>query len=264
VITKELLQAVHGAARDQWPAIDLAYDRFEAVVRELDVSADGLRNWGRDLFLACAAGDGHPAALREIDVTCIMTLPGRILRLGSTLESINDVLQSVRTRLFSGPAPRIRAYNAAAPLRQWIKVVAIRTAIDTHRRDSYVARAEVAWSEAIFGQPTDAATTVMRGQYKEELERTLRIVLTEISARDKAVLRLHVLEGMSIERIATIYGVHRVTVARWVWNAGEMLLSSLRAHFEQKFGIVPKDFDSLARLMRSQLSVDLTSMLRAE
>jgi RNA polymerase sigma-70 factor (ECF subfamily) len=181
--------------------------------------------------------------------------------LGSKPEAVADVLQTVRERLFAGLAPRIGAYNAAGPLEQWIKVVAIRTAIDMHRKEAAAPRAESAWLETVVRAGGDATALLMRAEYKSELEIAIREQVAALSARDRAVLRLHVLEGVSIEKIAISYGVHRVTVARWVWTAGEGMLDGLRQRFQERFGIVPHELDSLARLARSQLSLNLAELL---
>jgi RNA polymerase sigma-70 factor, ECF subfamily len=162
--------------------------------------------------------------------------------------------------LFSGAAPRIRAYNGAGPLEQWIKVVAIRTAIDLHRADQSIPRTEAAWLETVTPPDGDISALMMKVEYKREIEAALREETAKLSPRDRAVLRLHIVEQLDIEQIATIYGVHRVTIARWVWTAGEALLDGLRRRFHERFGIVPREFDSLARLARSQLSVDLTAL----
>jgi RNA polymerase sigma-70 factor, ECF subfamily len=225
------------------------------------VTSDGLRQWGGDVYLACAAGAGDHAAVRAIEERFIARLPARIRRLGAAGERVGDILQTVRERLFSGAVPRIRAYNGAGPLEQWIKVVAIRTAIDQHRSDKSIPRVEAAWLETIAPSEADASALMMKVEYKREMEAAIRELLPQLSARDRAVLRLHVLEGVSVEKIAASYGVHRVTVARWVWTAGETLLDALRARFRDRFGIVPGEFDSLARLARSQLSVDLAALL---
>ena len=83
----------------------------------------------------------------------------------------------------------------------------------------------------------------------------------QLSPRDRAILRLHVVEGVSIEKIAASYGVHRVTVARWVWTAGETLLDGLRATVPGEVRDRPAEFDSMARMARSQLSIDLAALL---
>ena len=256
------IAAAHREAAHLWaPSVSVAIERFGDMVCAAAVTVESLRQWGTDLYLACAAGNGNHAAVRVIEERFIARLPARIRRLGAASENVGDVLQTVRERLFSGAAPKIRAYNGAGPLEQWIKVVAIRTAIDLHRTDKSIPRVEAAWLETVVPPEGDASALMMKVEYKREMEAAIRELVPRLSVRDRAVLRLHVVEGVSIEKIAASYGVHRVTVARWVWNAGETLLDALRARFREKFGIVPGEFDSLARLARSQLSVDLAALL---
>jgi RNA polymerase sigma-70 factor, ECF subfamily len=244
-----------------WPNVAVPLERFSQMLRDLDVTADGMREWPGDLYLACSAAHGDTVAIRIIDERFLSRLPGRLRRLGTKLEAVADVLQTVRERLFAGLAPRIGAYNAAGPLEQWIKVVAIRTAIDMHRTDAAAPRAESGWLETVAPAGGDATALLMRAEYKSELEIAIREQVAALSARERAVLRLHVLEGLSIDRIASSYGVHRVTVARWVWTAGEQMLDGLRQRFKERFGIVPRELDSLARLARSQLSLNLEELL---
>jgi hypothetical protein len=49
-------------------------------------------------------------------------------------------------------------------------------------------------------------------------------------------------------KIAVFYDVHRVTVVRRVWTAGETLLDELCVRFRKKLGITPREFDRMARL----------------
>jgi RNA polymerase sigma-70 factor, ECF subfamily len=256
------IAAAHREAAELWaPAVSVPIERFGDMITGAAVTAECLRQWGTDLYLACAAGSGNDAAVRVIEERFIARLPARIRRLGATSENVGDILQTVRERLFSGEVPRIRAYNGAGPLEQWIKVVAIRTAIDQHRTAKSIPRVEGAWLETVAPPDGDASALMMKVEYKREMEAAIRELVPQLSARDRAVLRLHVVEGVSIEKIAASYGVHRVTVARWVWTAGETLMDALRARFRERFGIVPGEFDSLARLARSQLSIDLAGLL---
>ncbi len=247
------------AGSQAWPEARLTREQFREAAAAAGISDFG--EWAGDFYLACAAGLGDPAAIRLVDEQFIARLPARIRRLGAAPETVADVLQVVRERLFLGSAPRIRAYNATAPLAQWIKVVAIRTAIDLHRRELAAAPPAHYHREASRAVETDAQTRVMQQEYKHEFELALRGLIDALPARDRNVLRLHLIEQVSIEKLAVMYGVHRVTLARWVWNAGEILLTGLRRHFRERFGIELGEFDSLARLVRSQLSVDLGQLL---
>jgi RNA polymerase sigma-70 factor (ECF subfamily) len=259
--TEAAIDEAFAAGERSWPGVVMSRQRFGEMARDAAASDEGLAHWGADLFVACAAASGDATALQRIDEQYIALLPARIRRLGATPEKVPDVLQAVRERLFVGPSPRILGYNARAPLQQWIKVVAIRTAIDLHRQEMVAPRAEARWLTALEASAPDAATTLMREQYKTAFEEALRAQLATLSLRERTILRLHVVQGVSIEKLATSYGVHRVTVARWVWSAGERLLDGLRLHFTARFGIVPHELDSLARLMRSQLSLKLSEAL---
>jgi RNA polymerase sigma-70 factor (ECF subfamily) len=253
--------AAHQRAKATWSVIALSRERFSARASELQVSQAGLETWAGDFYLACAAGDADPAAIRIIDQSFIARLAGRIRRLGGNTDDASDVLQAVRERLFSGTRPRIRAYDAGGPLEQWIKVVAIRTAIDRHRVESR-ARRVVGEPQDVDGSGNrDPAETLFKVRYRAEFATVLKTQIALLSERDRSVLRLHLLEGVSIDSIASDRGVHRVTVARWIWNAGEILLEGLQSYFKERYGMVPSECDSLAHLIRSQLSLDLPRLL---
>jgi RNA polymerase sigma-70 factor (ECF subfamily) len=255
------IEGAHLVGKTTWRDIDLTLGSFASMVRDLEVPGESLRTWGSDLYLACAAGEGRPRAVQTIDHQFVQRLEARIRRLGSTADTASDALQAVRERLFAGPSPRIRAYNAAGPLAQWIKVVAIRTAIDLHRATSPVQRAAVPLSSNLADASLDPTTAMLKRRYKAEFEQALRIHLARLSSRDRTVLRLHLIEGLSVEKIGTLYQVHRVTIARWIWTAGEALLEGVRQHFRDLFGIVAKECDSLAGLMRSEIALDLPRLL---
>lgn len=247
--------------RTACPSVSLSWASFLAAARDLQVEPRNLAASAADFYLACAAGEGDSGAIRVMEERFVPQLSRRIKRLGTPVDKVQDVLQAVRERLFTGPTPRIRTYNGAVPLEQWIRVIAVRISIDLHRRETALPRAEEGLAELLMSRSPDAAELVMKSEYKKELERALRTELLTLSSRDRTVLRLHLVEGASLERVAIMYGVHRVTVARWVWTAGEAVLDGLRRHFREQFGLTPPDFDSLAELVRSQLSLGLEEVL---
>jgi RNA polymerase sigma-70 factor (ECF subfamily) len=242
-----------------WPTLAAPWQRFAEMVLASAPPEDKLSLHAGDLYLACAAGDRDRQAVEIIDRDLIAPLRSHLRRFASSAE---DMLQVVRQRLFTGAHPRIATYAPIAPLRNWIKVVAIRAAIDYQRAEQarQTPSDPLAASLIQAGGP-DAATVAMKRQYKGELEAALRSELAVLSQRDRAVLRLHLVDNVSVERIAIMYGVHRVTVARWIWKAGEDLLAALRAHFRDRFRVLPPELDSLAALLQSEISLDLPQLL---
>jgi hypothetical protein len=117
------IDTAYREGRALWPGINVAIERFADMARDLDVSQDGLLTWPGDFYLSCAAGHGDAKAITVIDERFVRRLEPRIRRLGSTPAAASDALQAIRERLFAGSRPRLRSYNAAGPLEQWIKVV---------------------------------------------------------------------------------------------------------------------------------------------
>jgi RNA polymerase sigma-70 factor (ECF subfamily) len=252
------VEQAYAAGQRVWPDVALTIEAFRSAPLEVDALLHPER--ASDFYLACAAGRGEPRAIRHIEELFLTKLGQRIRRLGTAPDEVADVLQVVRERLFTGTSPRIRAYNGAAPLGRWITVFAIRIAIDLHRRQAAAApRPELLAAEIADVSQSDPQKELMREPYRREFERVIKELLTTLGQRDHTVLRLHLVEGVSLARIAVMYGVHRLTVVRWVREAGETVLNGLRGHFRE-LGVVLRDFESLAQLVRSQLSLDLARL----
>jgi RNA polymerase sigma-70 factor (ECF subfamily) len=264
MIAESLIKEVLARGATAWPDVRVSLEQLSATAASLEVSEDGLRMWARDFYLACAAGCGDAAAIALIDELFVGRLSRRIQRLGATPDDAADILQMVRERLFTGERPRIRAYDGGGPLEQWIKVVAIRTAIDHHRVQQRIRNAASDLPVDVDPTAADPVKVLTKQQLKQEFETVLRSQVLGLSPRDRAVLRLHLIEGVRIDTIARARGVHRVTVARWIWNAGEILLDALRKHFRDRYGMVPAECESLAHLVKSQLSLDLPQILATE
>ncbi|HET6151066.1 MAG TPA: sigma-70 family RNA polymerase sigma factor [Polyangia bacterium] len=259
----ENLSAAYDRGRSAWPDVRIAIETFAERLADLNISPSGLEAWATDLYLACAAGEGDYVAIRIIDELFVARLVGRIRRLGASVDDTADVLQMVRERLFAGPHPRIRAYNASGPLEQWVKVIAIRTAIDRHRLESRT-RSSSEPADSVAASPPALEEALFKIRYRAEFEQALRDQIRSLSERDRTVLRLHLYDRVSLEDIAAARGVHRVTVARWIWNAGEIVLEGLRRHFKERHGMLPRELDSLARLVGSQLGSGLRALLAGD
>ena len=261
MLSESDVREVYRVGGEACPSVSLAWETFFGAFKDRELDPRVLPASAADLYLACGAGEGNCEAIRLIEERFVPPIARRIRRLGTPVDRLPDVLQAVRERLFTGLAPRIRAYNGSVPLEQWLRVVAVRIAIDLHRHEAALPRVEEGLAELLISRSPDAAELAIKSEYKKELESALRIELLGLSSRDRTVLRLHVVESVSIEKISVMYGVNRVTVARWIWTAGEAILDGLRRRFREQFGLTPPELDSLAQLVRSQLSLGLEELL---
>src|SRR5262249_4247155 len=88
-----------------------------------------------DLALARACGNGEAEALREFEHRFPPVAERALGRFGGGRAFVADALQELRVRLFTGTKPRIWEYAGTGPLEAWVKVTAVRVALNLRERD---------------------------------------------------------------------------------------------------------------------------------
>jgi len=217
-----------------------------------------------DLLLACAAARGIPEAVAEVDSRYIKPLPF-ILGSVSTLPVDADTVCSIlRARLLVGEAgqpPRIATYGGRAPLGAWIAIAAQRTAISLDRREDALQRAhDRAMAEAI-APDLNPELRHMKARYKEAVEAAFKDSLGELPDRDRALLRLGLVGGLSLEAIAASYNVNASTISRWLAKVRQGLLDRTLALLRQRLRLSDPEAASIARLVTSQIDISVVRFL---
>ncbi len=260
VSSVDLAQA-HEDGRRRWLPIDLPLDRYIELCTQATVTVEALRLRPDDLYIAYATASGSNGAAEALDEAFVHKLGPAIRRVGTAPDAVPDVLQATRERLLTGEHPRLAAYNGTVPLRNWIKLIAVRLAIDLARAGSVTTRLDASFAAQPIAAPADPATLLAKTQFKASLEAVLRDELARLPPDRRLAFRLHFIENQSIDAIARQFAVHRVTVARWLWTLGEHIRENLQRRFRTEFGVAAPDFDSLVRVLRSTMSVDLRALV---
>lgn len=228
----------------------------------------GQRSAGDDgaaeLALACACVAGDPAALaileqRYLDVVSAALAP---MRLGRAVA--DEVTQEVREKLLlaSGDErPRVERYAGDGKLRSLIHVMAVRSAISRLRRQRREHPLEAAGELA---EPAaDPELAFLQRTYRSAFKDAFEAALAELDERERNLLRLHLIGGVTLERLAAIYGVHRATVVRWLARARERALTGTRRRMGQALGLEPDELDSIMALIASRLDASISRVLRS-
>jgi RNA polymerase sigma-70 factor len=75
-------------------------------------------------------------------------------------------------------------------------------------------------------------------------------------------LRLHHIDGWTIDRLAAVYQVARSTAAAWLHGAREKLLEATRADLCARLRLAPAELESLMRALETGLlEVSLARLL---
>ena len=253
--------------RAAWPGIALDDEAFLAYVGERVPAEEAGRALravhAEDLWLACACARGDERALEAVDRRLAEVGPA-VARLDGTGVTVDEVKQLLRQRLFvaePGARPRIADYSGRGPLSAWLRVAAVRTALDLRRRDQKEAPADARDLDEVAHAADDPELDLIKSRYREEFREAFHGALSGLTSQERNVLRLHVLDGLNIDQIGAIYRVHRATVARWIARSRESLLVETRRRLREKLKLQSGEFESLMGLVQSQLDISLHRFL---
>jgi RNA polymerase sigma-70 factor, ECF subfamily len=127
------------------------------------------------------------------------------------------------------------------------------------RRRNVLVDDEAFFDAAMDGGEVDRAAT--RARYGEACADSLRAAFAGLTARERNLLRMHHLHGLTVDELAPSFGVHRATVARWLATARERLLAETRAGLRARLGVGDATVDSILRELRGRVDVTVTRLL---
>ncbi len=213
-----------------------------------------------DLLLACGLSRGDAAALRSFDTEIVPLITPALERLRLDRSRLDEAIQRLRVELFIGMSdgpPRIEKYRATGDLVGWLKVTATRLALRAQKQE----KAGVGSDDDLFDRLPDARQNVeldvLRAKYKEPFREAFREAICGLGDRERTILRQHHADGLSIDALAPIHGVHRATVARWIVAAENAVLQRTRSRFRAILSASPAECESVMRLLKGELSMSL-------
>ena len=263
-MTDDVLIAAFNRGRDQWPTVkSLTLDAFRSFVDGAAIDPAALDELASDLYLAAAAAGGNDDAARVFDGQLLSELPRWLSRLHLTGDMVEEVRQNLRAKLLVGPPPKLGQYRASGPLAAWVRMVAVRTALDVCEADPAIAGRLKTGQEPLL-DALDQEQRLIRSKYGGLFEEALRDSVGKLSKRDRNLLRFHHLAGMTLEAIARSYRVNRSTVVRWLAAIRDDLESAVRIRLWDEVGIPPTEVRSLWNAVRSDVEVSISRLLGAE
>jgi RNA polymerase sigma-70 factor (ECF subfamily) len=243
--------------RAAWPGIELTDAQLAAHLARLELPAEP----HEDLYLACACALGDPAAIAAFESGVLVHVGSFVGRIDASPQFVDEIRQTLRHRLLvarsDGP-PRIADYAGRGPLGAWVRVAAVRAAIDLRREGQGVGQASMA---PAISRELSPEVQLLRARYQTHYEDALRAALATLDAKERNLLRMHVVDGLTVDRIGLVYQVHRATAARWVQSVRAKLLDHIYRSLGERLQLSKTELDSLTALVHSQLRVSLTGLL---
>lgn len=258
-------------AEDAWHEVAIPRDEFLGYIAKRVLTADDICaalagiNWS-EVYLACACGQGQPAALAAFEHHYLSIVPGAIAHLKLGAADVEEVMQGIREKLLvsRNGNTRIDEYAGGGSMHGLVKVMAVRSAISLTRksnREHPDAEDQLLRMPSLDKDPElESVKQEIRVHFKEAFEQAAE----ELEPRERNLLRMHLLDGVTLEQLATNYSVHRATVTRWLTGARQSLLKNTRKHLQAKVPGSAEELDAFAGLVESRIDLSYSRLLKTK
>lgn len=260
---QDLVAALYAEAASAWPGVVVdeaellaAYEAKLAGEDPPPLTAAG----AAELYLALACARGDTEAIKAFDREYLSIVPVALAGMRLPTATVEDVRSTVRDKLLlavGDQPPRIVDYAGRGRLKGLVQVTATRTAIDRIRHEE--KEAELPAKELVG--PGNIELSLIKAQYREAFVAGFAQAVAAASRRDRNLLRLHFLGGVTLEQLAQMYGVHRATVVRWLAAAREAVFGATREHVAEAIGAPDDELDEMFDLVRSRVELSVERLL---
>jgi RNA polymerase sigma-70 factor, ECF subfamily len=242
------------AAQQRWPGIAIDEAALAALLEE---RGEGTPPCLIDLVLsrACVAGDD--AAIRYFERDMFERVDRVLGRLGLSKADADDIKQELRAKLLLGDRARLAQFQGTGPLVQWVASVAGREALGALRKRKPIDVLD----DDLLDSNDDPELVALKSQHSGDFKRAFQAAVEALPARDRAVLRAMIVDDRTINEIAAVYGIHRVTASRWVSEIRHALLKGTRTRLRAQLSLDDSNLDSAMRMIDSNLDLSLFRLL---
>ena len=263
------LEGLFHDAQRAWPGIALSLERFaegmSTVASEGDVTTGHIHS--NDLYLALGCLERDAAALAHLEGDILHRVRPSVDRIPKGLMTTDDVLQATLEKLVVGspaapgnPAtpPKLTQYTGRGPLVGWVRVVAVREALGSRRRDkSEAARDEAAYIVNAGTPAVSLELGLLRQTHAADFREAVQESLRRLTPEQRSLLRFHVVEGLTIDQLAPMLGIHRATAARRLAKARSDALEQTQALLREKLGLSESEASSLCVALAADVDVSI-------
>jgi RNA polymerase sigma-70 factor (ECF subfamily) len=270
----EALDRLIASARVELPRVEVPVDRFvdrlaDVIVRRSD-GGDALHVLARiragELALACACEAGQKDALSIFERDYVSSALRSLVARGLVHGIASDAVQELRVRLLASDGsspPRIAGYDGLGSLEGWLRVAALRTALNLRRSERPASRAAASVIDRIADLAVSPELQVMRQRHEATLRAAVEGAFEALDDEDRTLLRMHIVDGMSLTQLAKMMGLHKSSLSRRVADVRERMNENVRdTLFAQ--GIGRSEAESLIRILQSGLHVSVARLLAEE
>jgi RNA polymerase sigma-70 factor (ECF subfamily) len=270
-VVAPLLDEILAAGRGAHPTLGIDELAFVTHLGRI-VSGQGL-DWAEalrrlhaaDLWLAFACAQRIEGAFDRFEQHCHAVADLALRRMGISAGLIQDVKQQLSEKLLangSAQGSRFLAYAGRGPLTAWVTISLQRIAQSFRRGESSARMRHQAVARAGQSDAVSPEILLFKHQYRADFSQAFAAAFAGLSHRERTVLRLHLLGRLRLDQIAPMFQVDPSTISRWMATARADVLAQTRRFLANRLPVSSQEFQSIARLLRSQIDISLSTLLQ--
>ena len=266
-----IIEGAHSEGALAWTPVSLAVDRYaRQLAARLEPPAAGASIAATlaslhlvDFYLAFAAGLGLKEAQALFIERYLAPIEGAVSSIDASPGFVDDVRQALHVRLLLLPegSPKILQYGGRASLASWVAVSARRAALELVRDGAAHRKAVERAAEEPVNLDLDPELQFLKTRYRAAFKAAVTEAIARLPSRERTILRLHAVGGLTLARIAAMFSVDESTVCRWEKRAREVILAETHRELGLQLDLRVNELPSLARLVTSQLDVSVARLL---
>lgn len=219
-----------------------------------------------DLRLAHSCATGDEVAVARFNTRFTDTLTGVARRFASTPSHFDDLLQLLLEHLLvprANKPPRVADYQGIGSLEGWIRVASVRRLVDERRRAGRRERDEPHAGEILerLGSEVSWEVSFLKSRYRDAFRKAFAVAVGRLTSEQRNFLKYQILEGLTLDQIAQLHGLHRSSVDRRLQAARRFLLSETRLVLAEALQIDRRELESVMGLIESRLDASVSRLL---
>ncbi len=264
------LEALWRQGRSAWPALELGLDAFIAWVESrLPAAQDPSQLVAADLYLSVACLCGVPGAAAAFVDGPLAATERHLDTILRSPEARQEHLQALAVFLLApdptGAEPRLAQYSGRGALAVWLRMTATRRALNLERgKKKVVSLDDTAPDRLAQIADSDPELSVLRRRHKDEIAAIFREATAATPADERVLLRLHYVQGSTLNELAALYHTSRSSLHRRIEAAREALMARIASLVKARMRIDQSQQGSMLQIFQSDLREQLRLMLRDE
>lgn len=252
--------------RQAWPGLALSQEAFVRWADgRLGPEVDGDRIVAEDIFLVAACLLGVQGAMRAFVAGPLAKVEQAVTRILPEPERRADLMQELALHLLAPDGGgedevRLARYDGRAPLRPWLRVMAVRRATSKVR----VKPRETDLDEATFDAvaASDPELSVLRRMHREDIRAIFRDAIAEVAPEDQTLLQLHYVQGSTLNELAVLKRTSRSALHRHLESVREALFTRIHKLVRERMRLEKHQQASMLKIFQSDLRDALGELLR--